>query len=227
MSDAAEIITVTLGFKTFRCCRHCAAHLEDTIADLAKNHPTARLIVLQSPFNDDVEASAGSHDKCSAFDVVIQTFGWFAAQRFLRAHGYAAWYREAVPGLWGDHIHMASLNCPAPVGDLIPGQLADYLATPPRNGLRGHAVDNTWHPTDINATRFDYPRWLRDQEDAMPFTDWPQADKNALVAAVVDGLLSAAVEDGVTARLALSRASRVPAKLDAKTSAILAAIKAD
>ncbi|WP_426243664.1 hypothetical protein [Nocardioides sp. LHG3406-4] len=174
-ASLATVSTVTLGGRTFRACAYCTAHLEWTIEELAKKHPGARLIVIQPPWNTGVPQSAGTHDMCSAFDVQIVGLGWWEAQRFLRAHRWAAFYRWFTPRLWSDHIHMLSLGCPAPKGDLVAGQIADYQAKPPRNGMKGHALDDSWHPADTRKT-FNYDRWKRSQEDDM-FTE---ADRKLL-----------------------------------------------
>jgi hypothetical protein len=191
MSDPAQIITVTLGFKTFQACRFCAAHLEDTIARLGKRFPNAQLIVIQPPWNDGVTASAGTHDKCACFDVQIVGFSWIAAQNFLRSNGWAAWYRPAIAGLWGDHIHMVSLGCTAPRGALVPGQVADYYAR--LDGLKGHAPDPTWHPADIGRTIFDFAQW----EANMPLN----TDDLAAVKLLVDKAVAEAIPSIVNAIL--------------------------
>lgn len=156
MTDAAEIIETTVAGLTFRACRFCAAH----IADTAQHLPGLRII--QPPWNVGVTASAGTHDKCACFDVYDFDLEWLELQRRLRALGWAAWYREATPGLWGNHVHMVSLGCPAPQGVFVPGQIADYYDH--RTGLKGHAQDPTWHPADIDATVFDYPAWAEEHE---------------------------------------------------------------
>lgn len=121
------------------------------------------LEVLQGAYNTDVEASAGTHDLDRALDVFIPTADWWAAQWFLRLHGWAAWYR--YPPLFGSHIHMITLGGTGPVGYLIPGQIADYYAH--KTGLSGHAADTSQHPADIDSTIFDFQEWEREMEDAM------------------------------------------------------------
>jgi hypothetical protein len=202
VSNAAEIITypqTTIGGKVLKMSRRTAAHLDYTKKRLAAAFPGARLFLIQGTYNDDVPASAGTHDKDCAFDVVIVGLTWLQAQRFLRACGWAAWYRperfdDQGNRVWIDHIHMISLGYRPyliPVGDLIPGQVVDYFEK--RNGLVDHAPDPTWHPPSITATIFDFEAWEKELEDAMPYNDWPQADKDALVADVVKGMLAAEV----------------------------------
>ena len=141
--------------------RRTAAHLDATIQRLRKVAPTARLDLLQSAYNTSVEASAGTHDKDAVIDVRIVGMDWMDAQAFMRKCGWACWYRHP-PEFAGEHLHAISLGYePAPVGIYVPGQVTDYTATPPRSGLKGHAVDPTWHPHDIPATVFSYRRFIR------------------------------------------------------------------
>lgn len=156
MTNPAEVIETTAGGLTFHACRFCAAH----IAATAETLPALR--VIQPPWNVGVTASAGTHDKCACFDVQIVGMDWLAAQKRLRQLGWAAWYREATPGLWGNHIHMVSLGCSAPKGVFVPGQISDYYQH--RTGLAGHAMDSTWHPADIDATVFDFAAWEQEHE---------------------------------------------------------------
>jgi hypothetical protein len=46
------------------------------------------------------------------------------------------------------------------VGYLVPGQVTDYYAEPPRDGLASHAPDPSWHPDPIRATIFDYDTYV-------------------------------------------------------------------
>lgn len=161
MTGPADIITTTLGGRTFRCYRRDEAHLLWTIERLAVDYPSAELVIVQPCFNVGVAASAGTHDKGSVFDFYIDGVGWEDAQTWLRKHGWAAWYR--YPPLFGYHLHAVSLGYPGEVGIYVPGQVADYYAH--RSGLSGHVADNTWHPADIDSTIFDYPAWVAGQED--------------------------------------------------------------
>ena len=187
MTDGAEVITVTLGDKTFRAGRRTAAHLEWTIERLAAEHPDAHLHVTQPCYNTDVPASAGTHDKDGVLDVAIEGLAWWVAQRFLRTHGWAAWFRHT--GQWAAianwHIHMVSLGCPGPVGEFVPGQVDDYYRhTFGLAGQHNTDADPSWFPgdegpapwpvgtpeqwrRDIDLTVFDYPAW----EDDMPLSD--------------------------------------------------------
>ena len=163
MATAADVIWTRHVGRVFKATRRTAAHIEWTIAELAKAHPAARLSIIQTCYNTGVSASAGTHDFDAVLDVQIVGLDWFTAQGWLRAHGWAAWVRQPPTFSW--HIHMVSLGYPGRVGVFVPGQVADYYNN--RTGLAGHAADNTWHPADIDSTIFDYPAWLRDQEDEM------------------------------------------------------------
>lgn len=193
--DPAETITTTLNGVTFRAGRRTAAHLIATDDSLRRDGMWLR--VIQPCFHSSVSASAGTHDGDGCLDVqVMHAVSWLDGQLQMRKRGWAAWYRPNTPGLWGDHIHMVSIGCPGPVGIYVPGQVEDYYAH--RSGLKGHAPDTSWHPADIDSTVFDYPAFIAAQEDSMPYSDWPQKDRDALIqdisGAVVRDLLAAVVD---------------------------------
>lgn len=160
MSDAADLVTTTIGGKTFRCTRRTEAHLLWTVERLAADHPDARLVILQGCYNVGVAASAGTHDKDAVVDLAILGLDWRLAQRWLREHGWAAWYR--TPPTFSEHIHMVSLGYPGEVGVYVPGQVRDYYSG--RTGLAGHAVDPSWRPADIDSTVFDYAAFTEEHE---------------------------------------------------------------
>jgi hypothetical protein len=160
MPDPAEVVTVTLGGLTFRAGRRTAAHIEHTIERLAAIHPGKWLRIIQGSYNTNVAASVGTHDKDAVLDVAIVGLDWLPAQRFLRNHGWAAWWRRPEQG-FANHIHMISLGCPGPLGAFVPRQIDDYWNH--RDGLSGHALDTTFFPKDIGSTIFDYPAWLERQ----------------------------------------------------------------
>lgn len=158
MSSAADLITVTRGGKKFKATRRTVAHLDYTIERLAKQHPTARLVIIQPSYNTGVVASAGTHDFDACFDVQIVGLDWWAAQKFLRQCGWAAWYR--FPPTFPHHIHMISLGYPGKVGIFVPGQVDDYYRH--ALGLKGQhnsGADTSWFPPNIKATVFDYNAW--------------------------------------------------------------------
>lgn len=135
------------------------AHLDQTSKRAAKRFGN-EIEVFQGAYNDDVAASAGTHDKDAVLDVFIPNISWKAMQRFLRAQGWAAWWR--YPPSFGNHIHMISLGYTMPVGEFVPGQVDDYYAH--RDGLAGHAHDGTWHPDNIKATVFDFEQWEKEMD---------------------------------------------------------------
>lgn len=82
------------------------------------------------------DASGSTHDGGGAVDVrtvpLRNRREKMRLVRALRLVGFAAWYREATPGLWGEHIHAVAIACP----DLSRGaawQVAQYRAG--RDGL--------------------------------------------------------------------------------------------
>lgn len=170
MTDAAQIVTVTLAGRTFKCSRRTAAHIEYTIERLAAEYVGAELIIIQPSFNVGVVASAGTHDKDACFDVQITHMEWLLMQRFLRRCGWAAWYRTPAQG-FTPHIHMVSLGYPggpSAVGIYVPGQVDDYYRH--ALGLKGQhdsGADSSWFPPDIAATVFDYDAW---KDAHMPLT---------------------------------------------------------
>lgn len=206
LPDPAERIKITILGQTFYAGRRTAAHILWTIARLAIDHPGAQLVIMQTCYHTGVKLSAGTHDGDGVLDFRIDGLGWPEGQAWLRAHGWACWWRHtgAWLGVGAWHFHAVSLGCPGPVGIYIPGQVNDYYAD--RSGLVGHVMDPTPHPHP--QLIFDYPAWLIAQEDAMPYLDWPDADRKALVADVVAGV-AAVIVDG--AKLTLAAAARTAA----------------
>jgi hypothetical protein len=94
--------------------------------------------------SNDVKASAGTHDGGGVVD--LSPFDWRRKVRALREVGFAAWHRTPDQGPWGEHIH-AVLIGNAKMAPSALRQVSDFLAHPPRDGLAGHAVDDTWHPS--------------------------------------------------------------------------------
>lgn len=217
--NPAGRITVTILGETFDAGRRTAAHLLWTIAELAVDHPGAQLVILQTCYHEGVELSAGTHDGDGVFDFTIIGLGWPEGQAWLRAHGWADWWRHTGAWLGSNawHFHSISLGCPGPVGVFIPGQVSDYYAD--ESGLVGHVVDNTPHPHPQPI--FDYPAWLIAQEDAMPFRDWPQADQDALTAAVAVAVLDgfANVAKTITIRESVNQTRNGVDKLVTKAKA--------
>lgn len=163
----------TTGGKPVYGSRRTIAHLEFTNEESRIQFGTG-LVIFQGAYNTTVSASAGSHDRDAAIDCYIPGVDWWESQRFLRELGWAAWYRHTGSFADNQHIHMISLGYSTPVGYLIPGQVSDYYAH--RDGLASHAIDDSWHPADIDSTIFNYPAWKAALEDDMPYTEKQLAD---------------------------------------------------
>lgn len=183
MVDPAEIVTVTLGDKTFQASRRTAGHLQWTIQRLASLHPGTHLHIIQTCYHVGTDASQGTHDKDAVVDIAIYGLTWGETQTFCRVHGWAAWWRQDWQG-FSDHVHMVSLGTPENrLGDLVPDQINDYYHHAyGLHLLHDPGSDRSWFPADIGATIFDFARWEREMEDTVAYTDWPQADRDALKA---------------------------------------------
>jgi hypothetical protein len=195
--------------------RRTLAHLEWTAAK-AERKFGHRVEVMQGAYNDDVEASAGTHDLDAAIDFFIPGLNdWWAMQRFFRECGWASWYR--YPPAFPRHVHGISLGYPpAEVGIYVPGQVEDY-----RNhafGLAGQhdpGSDNSWFPPDIDKTIFDYRQWAENQEALMPLNADDKAWIKDAIAAnnkqLIDTLMIERIElegqEKLTVRGALRRAA--------------------
>lgn len=198
--DPDDVITwhgrETVGGNPVYGSRRSIAHLEATNQAARAKHATD-LVVIQGAYNTGVSASAGTHDGDAVYDVYVPGLDWWAQQRFLREHGWAAWYR--YPPTFASHIHMVSLGYRNRVGIYVPGQVADYYAH--RSGLSGHVADTSWHPTDIDSTIFDYSAWKAGQDD-MPYTE---KELTGMMRAAVAAELAPALEQLTTEHNALVR----------------------
>lgn len=213
-TDPAGVVEATVASHTGRYGRRTLAHIQWTIAQLAKLHPGARLVIIQGCYNTGVALSAGTHDGDGVLDVEIIGLTWLDAQWFLRQCGWAAWWRHT--GSWAAqsewHIHMVSLGCPGPVGEFIPGQVDDYYRH--ALGLKGQhnsGDDPTEHPADIDATYFDFVLWEQELEDTMQDADWQklQGMLDAQRKGIVGDLLGAIVDGGkVTLQNAVGRVAK-------------------
>lgn len=109
-----------------------------------------RLTIVQGSYNaGGVRQSAGTHDGGGVVDLLA--WDWKRKVRALRSIGFAAWYRPAVPGLWGAHIH-AVLVDHGRLSASAAAQVAAYRAG--RDGLKGNRADTFWRPDPIPV--FDY-----------------------------------------------------------------------
>ncbi|MGD9693964.1 MAG: hypothetical protein AB7G17_14300 [Phycisphaerales bacterium] len=108
------------------------------------------LTITQGSYNKGgVSASAGTHDGGGVVD--LAAFEAKRKVRILRALGFAAWHREAIPGLWPEHVHAVLIGnkklAPAAIN-----QVAAYRAG--RDGLKSNAVDKTPRPDPIPLFRY-------------------------------------------------------------------------
>lgn len=76
-----------------------------------------RLYYAQGSYRGGRTAASGStHDGGGAVDVRTVPLGSdhkakMRLVKLLRQVGFAAWYREAIPGTWGEHIHAIAIGC--------------------------------------------------------------------------------------------------------------------
>lgn len=99
------------------------------------------LTVTQGSYNTTVAASKGTHDGGGCVD--LMPWDHENKVKALRAVGFAAWYRPAIPDLWPSHCH-AVLIGHAKLAPVAFRQVQAYLAR--RNGLKdnGPDVDPGW-----------------------------------------------------------------------------------
>jgi hypothetical protein len=98
--------------------------------------------VLQGSYNaGGVKASAGTHDGGGALDISVSGMSFKEKKHNVkqgRLAGFMAYYRPAIPGLWGEHIHAGALGDPeASYG--LQHQFAEYRAG--QNALADHRPD--------------------------------------------------------------------------------------
>jgi hypothetical protein len=101
--------------------------------------------------------SSTTHNKGGVCD--IKPFDHERKVKVLRDLGCAAWFRDAIPGLWEEHIHFVVIRH----GNLDPAaarQVESYLRG--RDGLKGDNIDpNKYHPA---FSDFSYEAALKDNE---------------------------------------------------------------
>jgi GH25 family lysozyme M1 (1,4-beta-N-acetylmuramidase) len=126
-----------------------------------------RLTVVQGSYNPGgVRQSGGTHDGGGVVDLLA--WDWQRKVRVLRSIGFAAWYRPAISGLWGAHIHAVLIEH-GKLSASAAAQVASYRAG--RDGLKGNRVDTFWRPSPIPV--FAYPPPV---EEATPDAD-PQPEQ--------------------------------------------------
>lgn len=130
--------------------------LTDAALQAAEKKLGYTLTIVQGSYNaGGVGASAGTHDGGGAVD--LTPVDWERKVHVMRAVGFAAWHRLAIPGVWEEHIHCILIS-DLKASPAARAQVQDY-----RNhldGLAGHGPDNTWHPNPIP--------WFRLPKDYKP-----------------------------------------------------------
>lgn len=122
-----------------------------------------QLHVLQGSYNTSVGASAGTHAGGGAVD-----FAWpggsrakaVAVQYALRQVGFAAWVRDALPGVWDPHIHAIAIKDLSMSSDAA-NQVSQFYGG--FDGLAGHYVGGDYVHTRDRSIKpnpipvFSYP----------------------------------------------------------------------
>jgi peptidoglycan hydrolase-like protein with peptidoglycan-binding domain len=115
------------------------------------------IVLTQGSYNPGGDStSAGTHDGGGVVDMSVSGMTATvrtAVVRSLREVGFAAWYRPAIPGIWGPHIHAVAVSDPdlsTPARD----QVGDYYLG--RDGLSGNGPDTG--PAVTKRTWEDYLR---------------------------------------------------------------------
>jgi hypothetical protein len=127
------------------------AMLDQTRERLGYSEP---LTVVQGSYHQS-PTSAGTHAGGGAVD--LTAFEADHKAHALRAIGFAAWHRAAIPGVWEEHVHAVAIG-DRELSAAASAQVADYYAH--RNGLADHGPDPTWHPDPIPV--FDFRRWRKE-----------------------------------------------------------------
>lgn len=118
------------------------------------------LTVVQGSYNPGkVKASGGTHDEGGVVDLMP----WDRENkvRALRAVGFAAWYRPAIPGLWAAHIHAVLIAHPK-LASTAAAQVSLYLTH--RDGLKGGGPD--LDPGWVGNARYTVQAFRNDQHRA-------------------------------------------------------------
>lgn len=118
---------------------------------------TGSVSIEQGSYNKGgVSASAGTHDGGGAVDFGLSKptkANWLILQHAVRWAMFAGWHRLPSQGPWGDHVHCILIgNIKA--APLAKAQVQDYVGTPPKNGLAGHYLDKSWHPSPIFTSTY-------------------------------------------------------------------------
>ncbi len=103
-------------------------------------------VIAQGSYNDTVGVSGGTHDGGGAVDISVSNMTERqrkATVHWLKRAGFSVWFRPALPGKWGPHIHAILLGHRTASPE-AKWQMQSYLDH--RNGLANNAYDPTWRP---------------------------------------------------------------------------------
>lgn len=158
----------------------------DRITDAALKKAEKRLgyslTITQGSYNaGKVAASAGTHDLGGVVD--LMPWDWENKVTVLRAVGFAAWFRPAIPGLWPAHIHAVLIGHPKLAASAA-RQVTAYLAK--TDGLKSNLpdVDPGW----TNSARFDWDAYAADIDLRDEIADAVKAGRKAGRQRAVDAL---------------------------------------
>lgn len=111
------------------------------------------LTVVQGCYNPGgVEASGGTHDGGGVID--LAAYDWRTKVKVAADLGGFVYHRVYVPGLWGEHVHLG-IRDHGRLSSAAQRQQQDWDATPPRDGLKYHAIWDGYHPG--KRITFTYP----------------------------------------------------------------------
>ena len=142
MSDAFEIVTYN-GKRMDKKTRAFVQAMEEKLGYTVS--------ITQGSYNaGGVAASAGTHDAGGVLD--LPAYDWERKLRVIKDLGGWGWYRPAIPGLWGAHIHFGIRKH----GNLSRGAAAQEVAYDNRrDGLKSNGYDGSYRPA--KPVVFQYP----------------------------------------------------------------------
>lgn len=128
------------------------------------NYADGVISLTQGSYNKGgVSASAGTHDGGGVVD--IRAYDYERKVRVLRKHGFAAWYRPTIKGLWPAHIHAVQVGN-AKLSRAAEAQVDAYLAG--KDGLASNGPDNG--PREYVGRRW---TWIEPAPPAPPVVGRP------------------------------------------------------
>lgn len=142
MSDAFEIVTYN-GKRMDKKTRAFVQAMEEKLGYTVS--------ITQGSYNaGGVSASVGTHDQGGVLD--LPAYDWERKLRVIKDLGGWGWYRPAIPGLWGAHIHFGIRKH----GNLSAGAARQEIAYDNRrDGLKSNGYDGSYRPA--KPVVFQYP----------------------------------------------------------------------